>query len=99
MTQISVAITAARVRAASYPHSSSGVERAAQVIHDLQALANKAKKYTFLGLEFEARLAEAQVKLDSGKTHDSVTQLTSLAEEAQAKGFGLIARKAMALRN
>jgi DNA-binding winged helix-turn-helix (wHTH) protein/tetratricopeptide (TPR) repeat protein len=99
MTQISVAITAARVRAASYPHSSSGVERAAQMIHDLQALANKAKKYTFLGLEFEARLAEAQVKLDSGRTNDSVAQLTSLAEEAQAKGFGLIARKALALRN
>jgi tetratricopeptide (TPR) repeat protein len=99
MTRISVAITAARVRAASYPHASSGVERAAQAIHDLQALANEAKRYTFLGLQFEARLAEAQVNRDSGNINDGIRQLASLAEEAHAKGFGLIARKALAVRN
>ncbi len=96
MTRISVAITAARVRAAAYPQSSSGVKGASQVIHDLHALANEARKYTFLGLEFEAMLAEAQVKLDSGKTNEGVAQLASLAEEAHVKGFGLIARKALA---
>jgi hypothetical protein len=65
----------------------------------LQALANEAKKYAFLGLEFEARLAEAQVTLDSGQTDDGVAQLASLAEAAHAKGFGLIAKKALGVRN
>jgi DNA-binding winged helix-turn-helix (wHTH) protein/tetratricopeptide (TPR) repeat protein len=99
MTRISVAIAAARVRASSYRHASSRVEPAVQVIHDLQALANEAKKYAFLGLEFEARLAEAQVTLDSGQTDDGVAQLASLAEAAHAKGFGLIAKKALGVRN
>jgi len=99
MIRISVAITAARVRNASESELVSRKQRASQVIHNLQALAAQAKKSGFLGLEFEARLAEAEVTLDSGKTKDGVAQLASLAEEAHARGFRLIAKKALAVRN
>jgi hypothetical protein len=98
MMRISVAITVARVRAASYTYSSSPVQRAAQVIRDLRTLTNEAKKSGFMGLEFEARLAGAEVQLGSGKTRDGVAQLASLAEETNARGFGLIATKALVAR-
>jgi hypothetical protein len=94
MIRISVAITVARVRNASDPEAASRKQRAPQVIHDLQALITQAKKSGFLGLEFEARLAEGEVKMDSGQTTTGLAELASLAQQAQTKGFGLIARKA-----
>lgn len=95
--RIAVGIVVARVRAASSAHSSSK-QQALQAIHDLRALAQKAQESGFLGLEFEARLAEGEIKPASGRTKDGLAQLASLAEEAQAKGFGLIARDALTAR-
>jgi len=96
MIRISVAITAARVRHASDPEAASRKRRGDQVIHDLQALETHANTSGFLGLEFEARLAEGEVKMDSGQTTAGLAELASLALQAQTKGFGLIAKKASA---
>jgi hypothetical protein len=99
MVRISVAITADRVRAGFYTRSSSAVQRVSQAIRDQQVLANTAEKVGFRELEFEARLAKAEATLDAGRTSDGVDQLSAIARDAQAKGFELIARKAVATRN
>ena len=98
MLRISVAITAARVQWASDLHSASRAQRASKVIRDVQVLATQAKKFGYLGLQFEARLAEGEVKMDSGQTTSGLTHLGSLVQEARANGFGLIVSKAAAAK-
>jgi hypothetical protein len=45
-------------------------------------------------IEFEARLALGEIEHKAGQTAKSRATLTSLAQEAKAKGFNLIAAKA-----
>lgn len=58
-----------------------------------------AKRRGFAGVEFEARLALAELEKKSGHTAVAHAQLTSLQKMARTNGFSLIARKAAALDN
>ncbi|MFI5128304.1 MAG: hypothetical protein ACHQJX_15900, partial [Candidatus Acidiferrales bacterium] len=57
-----------------------------------------AHDHGFVAFEFEARLALAELDKKSGRLHESQAQAASLETAARQKGFGLIARKAAALR-
>ena len=50
------------------------------------------------GLEFEARLALAELEKKSGRETALQTELIALESGARGKGFGLVARKAAATR-
>jgi hypothetical protein len=51
-----------------------------------------------LGIEFEARLALAQLDKKSGRETAARLEFASLERAARAKGFGLVAGKAAAAR-
>jgi ATP/maltotriose-dependent transcriptional regulator MalT len=87
-----VGIDGARVQAAQ--------GNTAQAIAELQPIVGEAKKYGYLGYELAARLAVVETEMKSGGSSEARRKLVSLAAEAQAKGFGLIAGKAgVALRH
>lgn len=58
---------------------------------------NVARKFGFLLLEFEARLAIAEIDI-AQNTQTGERRLASLEKEAQAHGFGLISRKISTMR-
>jgi hypothetical protein len=58
----------------------------------------EARKFGFLGVELEARLAMGEIEMKSGLTEAGSKRLADLEKTAQAKGYGLIARKAAAAR-
>lgn len=87
--ELFVAITAARVRAAS----DTPAEKA-EAAKSLQAVVGEATRIGFINYGFEARLALGQVELDSGNRNEGRVQLEALSRDATVKGFGLIARKA-----
>ncbi|MGB8541434.1 MAG: hypothetical protein WCD49_07325, partial [Candidatus Acidiferrales bacterium] len=64
----------------------------------LQQILKEAREHGYLGVEFEARFALAELDKKSGRGADAQAQLTSLERAANAKGFGLIARKAATLK-
>jgi eukaryotic-like serine/threonine-protein kinase len=64
----------------------------------LQQILKEAREHGYLGVEFEARFALAELDKKSGHGADAQAQLTSLERDANAKGFGLIARKAATLK-
>lgn len=84
-----VEIAAARTAAAN-----KQTEEAARILH---AVKSEAKRYGYMGYEFEARLVLAEV---TGKTRDRTTShdLAALEQQAKAAGFDLIARKAASAR-
>jgi serine/threonine protein kinase/tetratricopeptide (TPR) repeat protein/TolB-like protein len=79
----------------NYAIAAAGVQTAtggtAEATRSLKATLTEANKYGYLGYQFEARLALAEIELKMDKT---ATSLDVLQKEAAAKGFGLIARKA-----
>jgi eukaryotic-like serine/threonine-protein kinase len=81
-----VGIDRARVRAAQ--------ANAPEAIAELKPIMAEATKYGYLGYEFEARLALGEIEMKSGHATEGRAHLASLAKEAQAKDFALIARKA-----
>jgi hypothetical protein len=81
-----VGIDGARVRAAQ--------GSAAEAILQLEPVVAEARKYGYIGYEFEARLASGEIEMKSGHAAEGRAQLESLEKEAQAKGFLLIARHA-----
>jgi DNA-binding winged helix-turn-helix (wHTH) protein/tetratricopeptide (TPR) repeat protein len=60
----------------------------------LEQTIQEARAHGFLGVELEARLTLAELAKKTGHSAASREQLSSLQKAAQAKGFGLIARKA-----
>jgi tetratricopeptide (TPR) repeat protein len=90
--RLSVAITVARVEAAS-----GDAVTVAGARTDLEAVRAKARKDGRLGVEFEARLALGEVELLSGHSAAGRSRLEDLEREAITRGFGLVARKAAAL--
>jgi len=90
LARLQFALTAAGVLLAS-DHPESSRPRLEQVLKD-------ARGHGYLGVEFEARLALAELDNTSGHGVAAQAQLTSLERAANAKGFGLIARKAAAAR-
>jgi tetratricopeptide (TPR) repeat protein len=88
--RLSVAIVAARVRAA--------MGKPAEAMKSLANVLAEATKLGLVGLQFESRLALGETEMKSGKTAAGRARLETLQKEAKAKGFGLIARKAAAAR-
>ncbi len=93
--RLKLAIVAASVRGAS----GKSAEQAAAT-ETLEATLAEAAKHGYIGYQFEARLALGQIEMKSGHRAAGRTHLGALEKDAQAKGFGLIARKAaVALQN
>ena len=65
----------------------------------LERILKEVSGHRFIGMEMEARLALAELEKKSGHHARAQTQLTSLEKAANAKGYGLIARKAAAAWN
>jgi tetratricopeptide (TPR) repeat protein len=91
--RLSVAITAARVRAA--------LDRGAktsEAFGSLEAVLAEATADGYADLQLEARLALGELELASGKSAAGRARIQALETEAAAKGFRLVARKASAAR-
>lgn len=88
-------IAAARIMAA-VPGSARAASQA-RARSQLTECMNIARKFGFLLLEFEARLAIAEIDV-AKNTQTGERRLASLEKEAQAHGFGLISRKISTMR-
>ncbi|MBI2838690.1 MAG: tetratricopeptide repeat protein [Acidobacteria bacterium] len=88
--RIRVSLTVARVRAGE-----GNLTQAGQV---LQAALADATRSRLRGLHLEARLAQAEIGLLSGKGAAARTSLETVESDARACGFGRIAKRAVALR-
>jgi DNA-binding winged helix-turn-helix (wHTH) protein/tetratricopeptide (TPR) repeat protein len=64
----------------------------------LGQVLNDARSHGLSGIEFEARLALAQLDKKSGRETAARLEFASLERAARAKGFGLVAGKAAAAR-
>src|SRR5206468_6845935 len=84
-------IIAARVRAAS--------GETVQTAKSLEPILAEATKFHLVAIQFEARLALAEIEMKSGKTAAGRARLVALEKDATANGFLLVARKAHALGN
>jgi tetratricopeptide (TPR) repeat protein len=84
------AISAAKVRAAT-----GGVAEAAKI---LEATLAEAMKYGYFGCQLEARLGLGEIEIKSGQATAGRARLEALEEDAKARGFLLIARKAAKAR-
>jgi tetratricopeptide (TPR) repeat protein len=93
---LSIEIAAARARAASAHYADRGVMAEANAL--LNAALSDAKTHGYLGHQFDARLALAELKMKSGRVAEGRKELTSLEHDARAKGFMLVARKAAGAR-
>ena len=76
-------------------HAAAG--QCAEATKLLHATLSDATAAGFVGYELEARLALAQVAIESGAAAAHRGRLRDLEKEASAKGFLVIARKAAAL--
>jgi tetratricopeptide (TPR) repeat protein len=65
----------------------------------LEAVIVQAKRLNFPGYEFSARLELGKVQMETGHTATGKAQLVSLAKNAKARGYLLIARNAAAALN
>jgi len=65
----------------------------------LEQILREARAHELIGVELEARLVLAELEKKSGHHASAQAQLTSLERSANARGFGLIARKANAALN
>ena len=88
--QIELSIATAQVRAASGHNA-----EAARILDNALAAATKLG---LVRLQFEARLVHGKIELQGGSKDAGRARLAALEKEANAKGFGLIARKAATLR-
>ena len=64
----------------------------------LAVALNEAIQHGYLGYAYQIRLALGEANLKSGDAAKARRNLATLEQEAGAKGFGLIARKALAAR-
>jgi ATP/maltotriose-dependent transcriptional regulator MalT len=93
---LSIEIGAARVRAASAQYADRDIIAEANAL--LNAALSSAKIHGYLGHQFDARLALAELKIKSGRVAEGRKELTALEHDARAKGFMLVARKAASVR-
>ena len=76
-------------------HAASGEQTKA--IRNLSTTAHDAARYGLVVNQLEARLARADIELNSGRTSSARAELAMLKTDAAGKGLGLIAQKATAL--
>ena len=84
-TRLRVTITAARV------HSQLGETQNA--IRELKAALSESIKFGYLESQFKARLALAQAEIDAGNTAAGRASLQVLEQDAQDRGFVMIAKR------
>jgi class 3 adenylate cyclase/tetratricopeptide (TPR) repeat protein len=84
--RLSLAITRARLEARA--------AKPVQAFQEFEGAIAEARKLNLPGYEFEARLAQADIELQTGKTALAQRQLQALEQEALQKEFRLIARLA-----
>jgi serine/threonine protein kinase/tetratricopeptide (TPR) repeat protein len=89
-TQIAAASAEAEVQAAS--------GKAADAVNELKQLVNDSHKAGLVPVEFEARLALGKAQIKTASSSAGLGQLASLAHDARAREFYLVARKASAAR-
>jgi eukaryotic-like serine/threonine-protein kinase len=87
---IKFAIAAARAAAAS--------DKLAEAKSSLETLLKDEIKRGFIAYQLDTRLALAEIELESGHAASGQAQLVALRHDAQARGLGLIARKAAELQ-
>ena len=71
--------------------------RGNQARKEVEAILRKAVRIGWVNFQFDARLALAEIDLDSVDVARGRTELQALARDASAKGFGRIAQKARRL--
>jgi tetratricopeptide (TPR) repeat protein/TolB-like protein len=86
--RLCAAVTQARLRAVN--------GRGVEALRDLAATLAEATELGLFAVQLEARLALGEVELAVGQGDGGRARLHSLAQEASAKGFGLMARRAAA---
>ena len=69
-----------------------------EAIKTLNAIVAEATTYGYLSYQLEARLALGEIEMKSGRTVAGHSRLAALEKDATAKGFLLIARKAVQFR-
>ena len=87
-----LAITAARVRAAS----GNAADRD-QAVRSLRATLSEAQRDGMVVDAFETRLALGEIEMESGDTPETRSYLSELRTDAASQGLGFIAHKAAAL--
>lgn len=65
----------------------------------LEATLQRARAHHLLGIELETQLALAELKKKVGQRVEAQADLVALEKLARGKGFGLIAAKALSVRN
>lgn len=88
-------VTEASVTVAAKPHDR---QTAANALASLRQVISQCRRNNMVSTEFEARLAEAQIEMQSGAVSAGRAHLASLERDAHDKGFDLIARQASAAR-
>ena len=86
-----VALAEARISANSGPAALADSRKL------LQSTLDEAMRHGYVGYQYEARLALGELEVQSGNAAEARAGLAALGSEAGAKGFGLIARKAVAV--
>jgi ATP/maltotriose-dependent transcriptional regulator MalT len=87
--ELSIALTAARVRAAA----GTPADRATASTR-LEQVLNEASKTGFVNYALEARLALGELELTSGNHTNGRSHLQTVFKDASDKGFGLVAQQA-----
>ncbi len=87
------AITVARIETAGKDSAHSAT--AAEARKELAAIITKSRELGYMGTELDARLALAEVEMKAGQTIAGRAHLTAIESEAKAKGYNLVARKAV----
>jgi len=89
--RLKTGIVEARIRYAS--------DDSVKATQELDSLLSEATQFGIVPEQLEARLALGEIQMKSGKPSVGRTRLEALEKEATAKGFLLIARKAVAAKN
>ncbi len=91
------AIAAARINTAGKDaaHPAAGI--AAR--KELAAIITKSRELGYMGIELDARLALAEIKMKAGQITAGRAHLAAIEADAKAKGYILVARKAAVARD
>lgn len=90
-------ITAARIKTAEIDVAHSAARNATR--KELATIIAKSRELGYLGIELDARLALAEIEMKSGQLPLGTAHLVAIEADAKAKGYNLIARKAVLARS
>jgi DNA-binding winged helix-turn-helix (wHTH) protein/Tfp pilus assembly protein PilF/TolB-like protein len=88
------AITAARIETAEKSAAQSAAADATR--KELAKIITKSRESGYLGVELDARLALAEIEMKAGQMTAGRAHLAAIEADAKAKGYNLVARKAVA---